>query len=103
MEGSANIALPFFVRWRGVFAHPYCNTDFSLCPARSWTSSKPRPTGSKRTAAEVSKIKLTRVGANCVRPFERKKYKPLPLGEVARLAVTERAFFPSHPLRGSSP
>ena len=49
--GSANNVLPFFVRWRGVFAHPYCNTDFGLCPDRSWTSSKPRPTGCWRTEA----------------------------------------------------
>ena len=53
------------------------------------------------------KTKLTRVGANCVRPSERKKCKPLPTGEVARLAVTERAFPPLSPasrelpLRGS--
>ena len=30
MEGSANNVLPFFVRRRGVFAHPYCNTDVGL-------------------------------------------------------------------------
>ena len=69
MEGSANNALPFFfVRWRGVFVHPYCNTDFGLFLSRSWTSSKPRPTGCLRTVGEGSKIKLTRVGANIVRP-----------------------------------
>ena len=45
MEESANNVLPFFVRERGVFAHRYYNTDFGLCPDRSWTSSKPRPTG----------------------------------------------------------
>ena len=50
-EGSANNALPLFVRRRGVFAHRYCNTDFGLCLARSWTSSKPRPTGCWRTVA----------------------------------------------------
>ena len=49
MEGSANIALPFSMPQRGVFAHRYCNTDFGLCPARSWTSSKPRPTECRRT------------------------------------------------------
>ena len=44
-ERSANNALPFFVRYRGVFVRRCCSTDFSLCPSRSWTSSKPRPTG----------------------------------------------------------
>ena len=107
MEGSANNVLPFFVPSREVFVRPYCNTDFGLCPDRSWTSSKPRPTGCWRTVAEVSKIKLTRVGAIIDRPSERKKYKPLTLGEVARFSVTERAFPPLSPasrelpLRGS--
>ena len=48
MEGSANIALPFSMLSRGVFVRPYCNTDSGLCLSRSWTSSKPRPTGCLR-------------------------------------------------------
>ena len=71
MEGSANNVLPFFVRRRGVFVRCLCGTNFSLCPDRSWTSSKPRPTGCERIVAEVSKIKLTRVGAIIDRPSER--------------------------------
>ena len=51
MEGSANNVLPFFVRRRGVFARRLCRADFGLCPDRSWTSSKPRPTDCLRTEA----------------------------------------------------
>ena len=50
-EGSANNVLPFFVWQRGVFARRSCNTGSGSCPARSWTSSKPRPTGCLRTEA----------------------------------------------------
>ena len=64
------------MRRRGVFARRLCRADFSLCPSRSWTSSKPRPTGCLRTVGEVSKIKLTRVGAIVDRPPERELKKP---------------------------
>ena len=70
MEGSANNVLPFSMLSRGVFVRRYCNTDFGSCPARSWTSSKPRPTESERIVARSPKAKLIRVGANIVRSTE---------------------------------
>ena len=64
-EGSANNVLPFFVRHRGVFARRCCNTDSGFCPARSWTSSKPRPTGCERIVAVNISLPCVKGGGKC--------------------------------------
>ena len=57
-EGRANNVLPFSMPSRGVFARRLCRADFGLCLSRSWTSSKPRPTGCWRIEGVNERLPL---------------------------------------------